>query len=63
LRRSRKLCLRLEGDPADDQYPDKPARMRWTTYIVAADRIADERLALGIAVPITLLGRADEVIE
>ena len=43
--------------------------MRWTTYnriirrLVAADRIADERLALGIAVPITLLGRADEMIE
>jgi hypothetical protein len=50
LRRARKLCLRLGGDPADDRYPDKPSRMRWTTYdrlmdkLVAADRVADARL-------------------
>jgi hypothetical protein len=24
--------LRLGGDPADDEYPDKPPRMRWATY-------------------------------
>jgi len=50
LRRARKLRLRLGGDPADDEYPDKPPRMRWATYnrlmdrLVAADRVADERL-------------------
>jgi hypothetical protein len=52
MRRARKLCLRLGGDPADDEYPDKPPRMRWTTYkrlmdkLVAADGVADERLIL-----------------
>jgi len=52
MRRARKLCLRLGGDPADDTYPDKPKRMRWTTYnrlmdkLVAADDVADERLIL-----------------
>ena len=52
LRRARKLYLRLGGDPADDKYPDKPKRMRWTTYnllmdkLVAADDVTDERLAL-----------------
>jgi hypothetical protein len=52
MRRARKLCLRLGGDPADDSYPDKPKRMRWTTYnrlmdkLVAADDVADEKLAL-----------------
>jgi hypothetical protein len=41
---------RLGGDPADDEYPDKPPRMRWATYnrlmdrLVAADGVADERL-------------------
>jgi hypothetical protein len=30
--RPRKLRLRLGGDPADDEYPDKPPRMRWATY-------------------------------
>ena len=50
MRRARKLCLRLGGDPADDSYPDKPKRMHWTTYnrmmdeLVRADGIADERL-------------------
>ena len=50
--RARKLCLRLGGYPADDEYPDKPKRMRWTTYNrlmdrpVAADGVADERLDL-----------------
>jgi hypothetical protein len=50
LRRARKLRLRLGGDPADDEYPDKPPRMRWATYnrlmdrLVAADGVADERL-------------------
>ena len=39
--------LRLGGDPADDEYPDKPPRMRWATYnrlmdrLVAADGVAD----------------------
>jgi hypothetical protein len=32
VRRARKLRLRLGGDPADDEYPDKPPRMRWATY-------------------------------
>jgi hypothetical protein len=47
LRRARKLRLRLGGDPADDEYPDKPPRMRWATYnrlmdrLVAADGVAD----------------------
>ena len=51
LRRARKLYRRLGGDPADDQYPDKPKRMRWTTYnrlidkLVAADEVVDEQLA------------------
>jgi hypothetical protein len=50
LRRARKLRLRLGGDPADDEYPDKPPRMRWATYnrlmvkLVAADDVANERL-------------------
>jgi hypothetical protein len=50
LRRARKLRLRLGGDPTDDEYPDKPPRMRWTTYnrlldkLRAADGVADERL-------------------
>jgi hypothetical protein len=50
LRRARKLRLRLGGDPTDDEYPDKPPRMRWATYnrlmdrLVAADGVADERL-------------------
>ena len=52
LRRARKLRLRLGGEPADDEYPDKPLRMRWATYnrlmdkLVAADDVADERLIL-----------------
>jgi hypothetical protein len=60
MRRARKLCLRLGGDPADDMYPDKPPRMRWTTYnrlmdtLVAADGVADERL---IPLASRLLGR------
>ena len=50
LRRARKLRLRLGGDPADDDYPDKPPRMQWATYnrlmdrLVAADDVTDERL-------------------
>jgi hypothetical protein len=50
LRRARKLRLTLGGDPTDDEYPDKPPRMRWATYIrlmdrlVGADGVADERL-------------------
>src|SRR5262245_33316593 len=51
LRRARKLRLRLGGDPADDEYPDKPPRMRWATYNRLMDRlvavgVADERLVL-----------------
>jgi hypothetical protein len=50
LRRARELRLRLGGDPTDDEYPDKPPRMRWATYnrlldkLRAADGLADERL-------------------
>ena len=50
LRRARKLRLSLGGDPADDEYPEKPPRMRWATYnrlldkLRAADGVADERL-------------------
>ena len=49
MARARKLRLTLGGDPADDEYPDKP-RMRWATYnrlldkLRAADGVADERL-------------------
>jgi hypothetical protein len=45
LRRARKLRLRLGGDPADDEYPDKPPRMRWATYNRLMDKLvtADER--------------------
>jgi hypothetical protein len=52
LRRARKVRLRLGGDPADDEYPDKPPRMRWATYnrlmdrLIAADAVVDERLRL-----------------
>jgi hypothetical protein len=55
LRRARKVCLRLGGDPDDDRYPDKPRRMRWTTYnrimdkLLAADRVADARLMMLLA--------------
>jgi len=51
LRRARKLLLRLGGDPTDDEYPNKPPRMRWATYnrlmdrLVAADGVADELAA------------------
>jgi hypothetical protein len=31
MRNRRELRLRLGGDPADDEYPDKPPRMRWAT--------------------------------
>jgi hypothetical protein len=54
-RRSRKLHYRLGGDPADDEYPDKPKRMRWTTYnrlmdkLMAAERVADARLVVLLA--------------
>src|SRR5262249_19186094 len=50
LRRARKLRLRLGGDLADDEYPDKPSRMRWATYnrlldkLRAADGVVDEQL-------------------
>jgi hypothetical protein len=52
LRRARKLRLRLGGDPAEDEYPDKPPRMRRARYnrlmdkLAAADDVADERLTL-----------------
>jgi hypothetical protein len=50
-RRAAKLCKRLGGDWADDTYPEKPSRMRWSTYnrimdeLVAADRLADGGLS------------------
>jgi hypothetical protein len=56
MRRARKLCRRLGGDPMDDQYPERPSRMRQSTYdrlldkLIAAERIVDrvagERLIL-----------------
>jgi len=52
MRRARKLCRRLGGDPLDDGYPEKPLRMRGVTYdrlldkLIAADRVADERMHL-----------------
>jgi hypothetical protein len=51
MRRVHKLYLRLGGDPADDEHPKKPKRMRWTTYhrlvdkLAAAERVVDEMLA------------------
>jgi len=51
MRRVHKLYLRLGGDPADDEHPTKPKRMRWTTYhrlvdkLAAAERVVDEMLA------------------
>ena len=56
LRRARKLRLSLGGDPADDEYPEKPPRMRWATYnrlmdrLVAADAVTDERLKAARAI-------------
>jgi len=47
LRRARKLCLRLGGDPADGELPARPKRMRWRTYdriiakLDAAHRVVD----------------------
>jgi hypothetical protein len=66
MRRARKLCLRLGGDPTDDRHPDKPKRMRWKTYnrlmnkLVAADDVADGRLVLLAA---RLLGPAESPAE
>ena len=34
-----RLRLRLGGDPADDEYPDKPPRMRWATYNRLLDKL------------------------
>jgi hypothetical protein len=56
LRRARKLRLGLGADPADDEYPDKPLRMRWATYnrlmdrLIAADAVTDERLKTAKAI-------------
>ena len=42
------MCKRLGGDLADETYPEKPSRMRWSTYnrimdeLIAADRLSDE---------------------
>src|SRR5262245_56784783 len=41
IQRSRKLCLRLGGNPGAETYPDKPKRMRWRTYNRMIDRIAN----------------------
>jgi hypothetical protein len=46
LRRARKLRLRLGGEPTDDEYPDKPPRMRWATYNRLLDKL---RAADGVA--------------
>jgi hypothetical protein len=51
-RRAQKLCRRLGDDPMNGHYPEKPPRMRWATYdrllnkLIAADRVADERMHL-----------------
>ena len=46
MRRARRLCRRLGGDPMDDHYPpEKPPRMRGAMYdrlldkLIAADRV------------------------
>jgi hypothetical protein len=55
-RRACKLRLRLGSDPADDEYPNKPPRMRWATYnrlmdrLVAADAVTDERFKAARAI-------------
>jgi hypothetical protein len=66
LRRARKLRLRLGGDPTDDEYPDKPPRMRWATYnrlmdrLVAADGVTEERLkAARVALGDSLIANRD----
>jgi len=52
---ARKLRVRLDADPADDEYPHKPPRVRWATYnrmmdkLAAADGVADEGLVLPAA--------------
>jgi hypothetical protein len=51
----RRSCW-LGSDPADDEYPDKPPRMRWATYnrlmdrLVAADSVTDEWLKAARAI-------------
>ena len=48
LRRVAKLCRRLGADPADGEYPDKPKRMRWTTYnLILAELDAAQRAVDG----------------
>ena len=55
----------LKGDSAE--YPDKPPRMRWTTYnrlmdrLVAADGVAEERLKAGALATVFLDELADAV--
>ena len=50
MRRAHKVWRRLGGDPADDDYPAKPKRMRQATYnrlmgqLVAAERVVDDML-------------------
>ena len=53
LRRARKLRLRLGGDPTDDEYPDKPPRMRWTTYNGLLDK---KRMSVDTIEDIAVLG-------
>jgi hypothetical protein len=66
------LTLKLGGDPADDEHPDKPNRMRWTTYnrlmdnLVEADGFADEPLNLTrrtVARPIAVLVRHSKIAK
>jgi hypothetical protein len=51
-RASKKLRLRLGGDPADDEYPDKPPRMRSAPYNRLMDRLVafSKRMIIGSSI-------------
>jgi hypothetical protein len=51
LRRARKLRLSLGGDPADDEYPEKPPRMRWATYNRLINRLVAADVCRAAAMP------------
>ena len=54
--------MTLGGDPADDEYPDKPKRMGWTTYnrLAAAAKMAQTD---PLAAALLLAGERQFVID